>query len=218
MDGGNLVRRVTATFHTHLGVELQAFDWLEVSLDGHRNAATMKLRGLDDRVAVSELGVLGRVGAALDLGPMRIGVHAGASYDASNVNDTVEELVLPTWTRLLALGGLAVGFGSHDDDGITAELGAMIAPYGIYTEDPVTSGESPSFLGGLAWLRVRYQMPVLFGPSGGLFAEVAGCSEYITATFSGTGTRKVPRTGVEITGANQIRFGWTATASIGYVY
>ncbi len=241
VQGGELTIDVGMTMLTTAGVELQYDDWLVFSGWFRYYGATIGhgYEGDDPSTAREEplvepreigctgIGTTLLLGSGMPIGPLIGGLRAGVAYDSfsadrqtlttSAVADGVAVLV-PSWTRLSLLGGIALGYGNLATSGLSGELGGAVVPFAVHEESPRTSGESSSVLGGQGWFRVRYAFTDLFGSAGGLFADVRADIEYLRIQYEGNGTRQALGGTETVQASRETRLTLGAWISVGYVY
>jgi hypothetical protein len=236
VDGGDLQINLGSTVVANAGLEMQILDIVRVDVMVRRHTATMAHtdpsnpaveRVQPDVIDMTTLGGTALGGAVFDVGPIGIGALAGASYDrldasAQTLADAhgVEQTValVPSWTRFMLLAGATVDYGNLETEGLTAQLALIAAPWGSNAEEPVTSGDRNRLLGGVGWLRLRYQLTDLLGPAGGFFAEARGDIEYLRIQYEGIGTRTALGGNTPVQASKEARLSFSGGLSLGYIF
>jgi hypothetical protein len=236
IDGGDLQINLGSTVVANAGLEMQILDIVRVDVMVRRHTATMTHtdpgnpaveRVQPDVIDMTTLGGTALGGAVFDVGPIGIGALAGASYDrldasAQTLADAhgVEQTValVPSWTRFMLLAGATVDYGNLGTEGLTAQVALIAAPWGSNAEEPVTSGDRNRLLGGVGWLRLRYQLTDLLGPAGGLFAEGRGDIEYLRIQYEGIGTRTALGGNTPVQASKEARLSFSGGLSLGYIF
>jgi hypothetical protein len=211
---------------THIG------RFAEVTLAGHLLRTTIhpevRLAEADAeiepaKVAATQWGVRLLGGAGWDLSRFRLALHAGVGLDTltapvqrvttptagSNV-----VVIVPSWRRLLPLVGVELGFGFAWIDGLTATIGLLGSPAGMYNETPRTSGRATLVVGGEMRVEARYHFAL--GGIDRFFLQGELDGELLYVGFTGDGTRVGLVSGRRVSDARERRLAFTTALSMGY--
>ncbi|MFC1611199.1 hypothetical protein ACFL6C_09580 [Myxococcota bacterium] len=241
VQGGDLSIGIGITMLITAGAEISLGNWLTFAATFRRYGARMthKLNGdnpdtpdvvepeiTPKQINASALGTTALLGTGMEFGPLIGGIVAGLSYDSFKADTqkiittagSEEAALVPSWGRFAPVAGVTLSYGNLGSEGLTGQLGLLAVPWASHSEMPLTSGNSPSVLGVQSWLRVRYQIPDLFGTSGGLFVEMRADIEFLTLQFKGNGTRKAIGSGDPVQASEETRLMVGGGLGLGYLF